>query len=84
MTVAGVCGGGRGGGAYARAMALNRKALDDLRETVGRLGDQLGRTGLRGVEELVGDRSAARPGPARPLAVVQAELDSLIGLDSVK
>jgi SpoVK/Ycf46/Vps4 family AAA+-type ATPase len=69
-------------------MALNRKALDDLRETVAglgdRLGDQLGRSGLRGVDDLVGDRLGARPGPVRPLSTVQAELDGLIGLDTVK
>jgi stage V sporulation protein K len=58
-----------------------RPSLDDLRETVGRLGDQLQqRPGLRGVDDLFGPRS----GPARPLASVQAELDGLVGLDSVK
>src|SRR5215213_9982589 len=61
-------------------MASNRKPLDDLRETVGRLGDQLQRPGLRGADDLVG----GRPGPARPLPEVQAELDALVGLDTVK
>ncbi|GGC17133.1 AAA family ATPase [Cellulomonas carbonis] len=61
-------------------MASHRKPLDDLRETVGRLGDQLPRHGLRGVDDLFG----ARPGPARPLAAVQAELDGLVGLETVK
>ncbi|NYD21735.1 AAA family ATPase [Kineococcus aurantiacus] len=72
-------------------MALNRKALDDLRDTVGQLGerlsDQLGRSGLRGADELgerLGNRSGVRPGPARPLSVLQAELDGLVGLDTVK
>jgi SpoVK/Ycf46/Vps4 family AAA+-type ATPase len=65
-------------------MALNRKAIDDLRETVGRLGDHLNRPALRGVEELLGDRLAPRPAPARSLAVLQAELDGLIGLATVK
>ncbi len=61
-------------------MASHRKPLDDLRETVGRLGDQLQRPGLRGADDLVGGRS----GPVRPLAAVQAELDELVGLDTVK
>src|SRR3954454_15377760 len=65
-------------------MASNRKPLDDLHETVGRLGDQLPRPGLRGVDDLVSDLFGGRPGPARPLAEVQAELDGLIGLETVK
>src|SRR5919205_497858 len=65
-------------------MASNRKPLDDLRETVGRLGDQLPRSGLRGVDDLVSDLFGSRPGPARPLEEVQAELDGLIGLETVK
>ncbi|OMQ16807.1 AAA family ATPase [Modestobacter sp. VKM Ac-2676] len=65
-------------------MASNRKPFDDLRETVGRLGDQLPRSGLRGVDDLVSDLFGGRPGPARPLVAIQAELDGLIGLDAVK
>jgi len=65
-------------------MASNRKPLDDLRQTVGRLSDQLPRPGLRGVDDLVSDLFGGRPGPARPLAEIQAELDGLIGLDAVK
>ena len=65
-------------------MASNRKPLDDLRQTVGRLGDQLPRSGLRGVDDLVSDLFGGRPGPARPLAAIQAELDGLIGLEAVK
>ena len=65
-------------------MASNRKPLDDLRETVGRLGDQLSRPGLRGVDDLVSDLFGGRPGPARPLSAVQAELDGLVGLETVK
>jgi stage V sporulation protein K len=61
-------------------MASSRKPLDDLRETVSRLGEQLPRPGLRGVDDAV----AGRPGPARPLAAVQAELDGLVGLETVK
>jgi stage V sporulation protein K len=58
--------------------------LKQLRETVGRLGDQVTRPGLEGVEHLVGDLLGGRPGPARPLAAIQAELDGLVGLESVK
>src|ERR671927_141830 len=65
-------------------MASSRRPLDDLRETVGRLGDQLPRSGLRGVDDLVSDLFGSRPGPARPLEEVQAELDGLIGLETVK
>src|SRR5215210_1223521 len=65
-------------------MASNRKPLDELRETVGRLGDQLPRPGLRGVDDLVSDLFGGRPGPARPLSAVQAELDGLVGLETVK
>ncbi|CCH87236.1 Putative AAA ATPase [Modestobacter italicus] len=65
-------------------MASNRRPLDDLRETVGRLGDQLPRPGLRGVDDLMSDLFGGRPGPARPLPVIEAELDGLIGLEVVK
>src|ERR671927_147630 len=65
-------------------MASNRRPLDDLRETVGRLGDQLPRPGLRGVDDLVSDLFAGRPGPARPLSAVQAELDWVVGPETVK
>src|SRR3954453_19811540 len=64
-------------------MASKRKPLDDLRETVGRLGDQLP-PGLRAVDDLVSDLFGGRPGPARPLSEVQAELDGLVGLETVK
>src|SRR5215211_2881800 len=65
-------------------MASNRKPLDDLLETVGRLGDQSPRPNLRGVDDLVSDLFGGRPGPARPLSAVQAELDALVGLETVK
>jgi stage V sporulation protein K len=65
-------------------MASNRRPLDDLRETVGRLGDQIPRPGLRSVDDLMSDLFGGRPGPARPLPVIQAELDALIGLEAVK
>ncbi|HET6826309.1 MAG TPA: AAA family ATPase, partial [Amnibacterium sp.] len=59
-----------------------RNPLDELRETLGRLGDQLKRPGLDGVD--VGELFGGRTPPARPLAAVQAELDALIGLETVK
>src|SRR5919199_1494367 len=65
-------------------MASGRKPLDDLRETVGRLGDQLPRPGLRGVDDLVSDLFGGRGAPVRPLSAVQAELDGLVGLETVK
>src|SRR5437764_12751667 len=65
-------------------MPPSRNPLDDLRETVGRLSDQLRLPGLGNVDELVGDFFGGRSGPARPLAAVQAELDGLIGLETVK
>jgi stage V sporulation protein K len=65
-------------------MPSNRKSLDDLRETVGRLGEQLPRPGIRGVDDLMNDLFGGRPGPARPLAEIQADLDALIGLEAVK
>lgn len=61
-------------------MASRRKPLDDLRETVGRLGGQLPRPGVRGVDDL----SAGRPRPLRPLSAVQEELEGLVGLETVK
>jgi stage V sporulation protein K len=65
-------------------MAPRRPSLDDLRDTLGRVGDQLRKPGFEGVEEMVGDLFSGRSGPARPLPVIQAELDALIGLETVK
>ncbi len=65
-------------------MAANRKPLDEIRETVGRLGEQLPRPGGRGVDELVSDLFGGRAAPARPLALIQADLAGLIGLEVVK
>jgi SpoVK/Ycf46/Vps4 family AAA+-type ATPase len=36
------------------------------------------------VDDLVNDLFGGRPGPARPLSAVQAELDGLVGLETVK
>ncbi|HEV7623522.1 MAG TPA: AAA family ATPase, partial [Amnibacterium sp.] len=60
-----------------------RNPLDELRETLGRLGDQLKRPGLD-VDDVVGELFSGRTPPARSLAAVQAELDALIGLETVK
>jgi stage V sporulation protein K len=65
-------------------MAAKRNPLDDLRETLGNLAEQLKVQGSERVDDLVGDRFGVRPGPARPLAEVQAELDALVGLETVK
>lgn len=69
-------------------MPAGRTPLDDLRRIRERFGERLGerlqRPGLEGVESLVGDLLGPRPGPARSLAAVQADLDALIGLESVK
>ncbi|NKX52828.1 AAA family ATPase, partial [Arthrobacter deserti] len=65
-------------------MAASRNPLDDLRETIGHLADQLKLHGSEGVDDLVGDLVGARPGPAGPLSEVQAELDALVGLGTVK
>src|ERR1700712_883409 len=61
-----------------------RNPLTDLRETIGKVGDQLRRPSREGVGELVGDLFSGRPAPARPLPVLQAELDALVGLATVK
>jgi stage V sporulation protein K len=65
-------------------MAARRNPLEDLRETVGHLAEQLKLQGSERVDDLVGDLFGGRPGPARPLAEVQAELDALVGLETVK
>ncbi|WP_375400710.1 AAA family ATPase [uncultured Amnibacterium sp.] len=66
-------------------MARSRNPLGDLRDTVDRLRDQVRLpAGMEGVGDLVGDLFGGRPGPARPLPTIQAELDGLVGLQSVK
>ncbi|MHA7238917.1 AAA family ATPase [Arthrobacter sp. TMS1-12-1] len=65
-------------------MAASRNPLDDLRETIGNLADQLKLPGSERGDDRVGELFSVRPGPARPLAEVQAELDALVGLESVK
>jgi stage V sporulation protein K len=62
-----------------------KKPLDELRATARQLGDQLRRTAAGSeVEEWLTDRVAAKPQPARPLAQIQAELEALVGLETVK
>jgi stage V sporulation protein K len=61
-------------------MADSRKPLDELRETLGSLAGQIKLPGAERVEDLLGGRARA----ARPLAEVQADLDALVGLESVK
>ena len=57
--------------------------LDELRDTIKNLGDQLRRMAGPEVEEFFTDRFGPRPEP-RPLAELRAELDGLVGLETVK
>jgi stage V sporulation protein K len=61
-------------------MAASRNPLDDLRETIVHLAEQIKLPGAERVDDLF----PGRPAPGRPLSEVQAELDALIGLDTVK
>ncbi|MFJ4207834.1 AAA family ATPase [Paenarthrobacter sp. NPDC089675] len=65
-------------------MAASRNPLDDLRETIGHLANQLKLPGSERVDDLVGDLVGARTPPARPLDELQSELDALVGLETVK
>lgn len=65
-------------------MAASRNPLDDLRETIGHLANQLKLPGSERVDDLVGDLVGARIAPARPLKELQSELDALVGLETVK
>ena len=56
--------------------------LDNLRDAAGRIGEQLRRTAGPELEDILG--LGARSKPPRPLAEVQAELDGLVGLETVK
>jgi type VII secretion ATPase EccA len=57
--------------------------LDELKGTFRTIGDQLRRTAGPEVEELLAQRFAKQE-PPRPLAELQAELDALVGLETVK
>ena len=61
---------------------VNRPFID-LPERFRRLGDQLLRVAGPDVEEILVERFGPR-GEERPLAEVQAELDGLVGLETVK
>ena len=61
-----------------------RNPITDLRETIGKVGDQLRQPSREGVGELVGDLLGARRGPPGRCRSIQAELDALVGLDTVK
>ncbi len=56
--------------------------LDNLRGAASRIGEQLRRTAGPELEDLLG--IGRRAAPPRPLAELQAELDALVGLDTVK
>ena len=56
--------------------------LDNLRGAAGRIGDQLRRSAGPELEDLLG--LGPRAEPPRPLPVLQAELDGLVGLETVK
>ena len=58
--------------------------LENLREAARALGDQLKRTAGPDVEEFIADRFGGKPEPPRPLSDLQAELDALVGLETVK
>ena len=57
--------------------------LENIREAAGRIGEQLKRTAGPELEELL-SFGGPRAVPPRPLLLLQAELDGLVGLDSVK
>jgi SpoVK/Ycf46/Vps4 family AAA+-type ATPase len=63
---------------------MPRNPLEDIRWTIGRLGEQLRRTGGPGVDDLLSEMFGPAAAPARPLEELQAELDSLVGLETVK
>lgn len=65
-------------------MTPKRNPLDDLRETIGHLAEQLKLPGSEKMDDLVGDIFGGRAAPARPLSEVQAELEALVGLETVK
>jgi stage V sporulation protein K len=63
---------------------MPRRPLDEVRSTVRQLGEQLRRTAGPEVEEWIERLPTGRQPPARPLAEVQADLDALVGLETVK
>ena len=57
--------------------------LESLRDVARQVGEQLRRTAGPEVEEFLSERFGSRPEP-RSLEELQAELDSLVGLETVK
>jgi stage V sporulation protein K len=57
--------------------------IENLREAAGRIGEQLKRTAGPELEDLL-SFGGPRAVPPRPLPMLQAELDGLVGLESVK
>jgi stage V sporulation protein K len=60
-----------------------KNPFEDVVRGVRAIGEQLKQTAGIDVDEWVGD-NFRRPDPTRPLAELQAELDALIGLETVK
>jgi AAA+ superfamily predicted ATPase len=56
--------------------------IENIREAAGRIGEQLKRTAGPELEDLLG--LGQRATPPRPLPELQAELDGLVGLETVK
>ena len=56
--------------------------IENIREAAGRIGEQLKRTAGPELEDLLG--LGQRASPPRPLGELQAELDGLVGLETVK
>jgi len=65
---------------------MARKPLDELRTTVRQLGEQIRKTAGPEVEEWIDRLPTKGPAqqPPRPLEEVQADLDALVGLETVK
>ena len=61
---------------------MPRNPITDLRDTARQLGDQLRRSAGPDLEDLLG--LGPRQDPPRPLDELLAELDGLVGLDTVK
>jgi len=57
---------------------------DDLRKKLREVGEQVRRTADRSIDERLGGGISTTTAPPRPLEQIQADLDALIGLDSVK
>jgi SpoVK/Ycf46/Vps4 family AAA+-type ATPase len=56
----------------------------DLREKLRKAGEQVRRTAEAGIADRLASFTQPRPVPVRPLEQIQADLDALVGLASVK